>query len=217
MTSTGDHPRHSYPGPQTNSAARPRRAYTPEDIQPSSQSRLTPTPLPAVPPQEPLSPPPPDPAEGRRRTLWIVVAIILVIGIGGAVIANLPPQTTDPGRIPSQTATPPPRSGGKGFTTGTGATGYWKITNTQWNDTGVRLSIEITADTGTLYCAFSALDAGGGPLQPSYAVASDLRPGFVAAGETVVGTLTFDIQRQAMTLVMSDKQLVQVSALTVPG
>ena len=180
MTSTGDHPRHSYPGPQTNSAARPRRA-----------------------------------AGNRRLTIWIVVvAVIVAIGVIGGVIAHLGPRPLDPDA--SQTATPPPRSGGQSFATAAAA-GYWKITKTQWNDAGVRLNIEITVDDGTLYCAFSALDAAGNPLDPSYAIASDLRPGFVVAGETVVGTLTFDLPRQAMTLVMSDSQQVQLSALTVPG
>ena len=236
MSTTGssDNPRHSYPGPQTNSAARPRRAYTPEDIppttsrhQPTRTNQTTPTnqthwttppPLPDD-PQPPGPPPlPPDPINHhRRRTIWIiVVAAIVVIGIVGGIISALPPRTTNPGALTSQPATPPPRSGGLSFTTAA-ATGYWKITKTQWSDTSVRLNVEITVDTGTLYCAFSALDAAGSPVDPSYVLASDLRPGFVAAGETIVGTLTFNIPRQAMTLVMSDGQQTQLSSLAVPG
>jgi hypothetical protein len=82
----------------------------------------------------------------------------------------------------------------------------------------VQLTIEITVDSGTLFYtfyAYSGIDMD--VLEPSQTSPSDLQPGFAGPGETVVGTLTFELDRQPMTLVMAGRGKTQLAALPVEG
>ena len=222
-------PRHSYPGPQMSSAARPRRAYTPEEVQPIMSGytyepgRTPPPPLPTPMPTGPLVPPEPptdsiNNYKPRKHTVWIVViAVVVVVGIVLGIVLSLQPQSSQStaSSTPSGSVyTPQPRTGGQAFSDSS-VSGYWKITNTQWTATGVQIGLEINVDTGNLYYQFYAFDSNGQILYPTNSGSSDLAPGFVSAGQTITGTVTLTTTRQTLTLIMSDGQETQLSALPV--
>ncbi|MCL2482134.1 MAG: hypothetical protein FWF43_01705 [Propionibacteriaceae bacterium] len=228
-------PRRSFPGHQTSSSGPPRRAFTPEETQPilsgyTYQPRepgqtSQPPPLSQT-ASEPLAPltPPADSMENykpKKRLGWVIaLVIILVVGISAGIFISM----HQPPAAPSQSATArptsyptPSRTGGQAFADPT-VTGYWKITSTQWSSTGVRLNVEITVDTGLLrYSFYAYANSDSTRLDPVTTSASDLLPGFAGPGDTVTGTLTFELTRQPMTLVLVSTSQPQLSALAVEG
>jgi len=223
-------PRRSDPGPQTRSAAKPRRAldddvpilagYTyqpgftsePPPINPQATSPL----LEAQPPTDSI-----DNYKPRRHIGWVIaaVAVIVVAIVVGFILNAAPEQQT----IPVESTSPRPtsystdnRKGGIAFGDTT-TTGYWKITNTTWSDSSVRLTVEITVDTGTLYYDFYAYASTDLTTVSPTAKPGDLRGGFAGPGDTITGTLTFDVNRQPLTLIMVSRNQTQLSALPVDG
>jgi len=156
----------------------------------------------------------------RRRIGWVVagVAIVVLAVIAGLVIHYLPPRspaettpaTTKPS--PSGTAT---RTGGLPFVD-SNVTGYWKITHTSWDAGAVHLTVEITVDTGLLHYDFYAYDAQSKTHDPVPNSKTDLVPGFLSAGQSVVGTLTFADDPKPMSLVLIANEETQLSALPIP-
>ena len=167
--------------------------------------------------------PPSDSMENykpKKHIGWMIIGVIVIIVAitVGIIINNIqaPPE-------PVQTASARPtsystdnRKGGIAFADAT-TSGYWKITNTQWDGDTVVLAVEITVDSGTLYYDFYAyattdltkVDPTGDP--------GDLRAGFARPGDTIKGTLTFNVSRQPLTLIMLSRNQVQLSALSVDG
>ncbi|MDR2974235.1 MAG: hypothetical protein LBV00_05915 [Propionibacteriaceae bacterium] len=221
-------PRRSYPGPQTNAAATPRRAWEAPDeppilagytYQPGHSEPVGPSPQAAEPIQVDQSPATSiSDYRPRRRLGWILLIAVLVVVaiIGGILINNLPvsnPSATQSRPLSYTTQT---RTGGVSFDDGKGVVGYWKITHTAWTATGVRLTLDITVDTGTLYYQFYAYgNTDRQQILPTSTRPTDLEDGFIGSGETVTGTLTFETTRQPMTLVMSSANVVQLSALQI--
>jgi len=157
----------------------------------------------------------------KKRLGWVIaLVIILVVGISAGIFISM----HQPPAAPSQSATArptsyptPSRTGGQAFADPT-VTGYWKITSTQWSSTGVRLNVEITVDTGLLrYSFYAYANSDSTRLDPVTTSASDLLPGFAGPGDTVTGTLTFELTRQPMTLVLVSTSQPQLSALAVEG
>ena len=149
-----------------------------------------------------------------------MVVVFLVMAIATAIIIHyLPPspQVTPSEATESPTVTSSStRQGGIVFSN-EAVTGYWKITNTTWQPASVTVVIEITVDSGLLHFQFFAYDSSGHNVDPIYTAATDLEPGFIASGETVIGTLTFPVERQPLTLVMFTDNEQQLSALPVIG
>ena len=229
MTQADPGPRRSDPGPQTRSAAKPRRALSDEPpilsgytYQPGKES--TPPP---IDPQatHPLleAQPPTDSIENyqpKKHLGWVIagVAVIVVAIIVGLILNAIPEQVE-----PTQTASARPtsystdsRKGGIAFADTT-TSGYWKITNSVWDGSTVRLNIEITVDSGTLYYDFYAYASNDLTTVDPSAKPGDLRGGFAGPGETVTGVLTFDVPRQPLTLIMISRNQTQLSALPVDG
>ena len=229
MTQSDPGPRRSDPGPQTRSAAKPRRAYTDE---PPILSGYTYQPgHDAGPP--PISPqaayplmddqPPTDSIDNykpKKHFGWVIagVAIVIVAIIVGLIINAIPeqvePEQTTSARPTSYTTDS--RKGGIAFADTT-TSGYWKITNTAWDGSTVRLSIEITVDSGTLYYDFYAYATTDLTTVEPTAKPGDMRGGFARPGDTITGTLTFDVSRQPLTLIMTSHDQTQLSALPVTG
>lgn len=223
------HPRRSAPGPQSHSAARPRRALIEEpidedaDLTPSQKSDGFVEPGSASTSPFALGAFPSDSIDNYKpkKHIGILILIVVVIAaiITAGVLINNRPRNTAPSAPVSSLpviATPPLRTGGADFSSPT-SSGYWKITNTQWSTTGVRLTVEITVDSGTLYYDFHAATSDQQSVDPVWSAPADLKPGFIGPGETVVGTIGFDVPRQDMTLVMMGRNQVQLSTLPVKG
>lgn len=222
-------PRRSYSGPQTKSSAGPRRAFDPEEPIMSGytyQPGRTSAPPPLNP--EASSPliegrPPSDSIDRykpKKHLGWLIAGVaVVIIAIVGAVVLNSipPPAQPTPTTSSRPTAYPTPtRSGGVAFADSS-TSGYWKITNTQWDSSSVRLTIEITVDSGTLYYDFYAYANNDLTTVAPTGNPTDLRAGFVGPGQTVTGTLTFELPRQPMTLILLSSNQTQLSALPVEG
>ena len=227
-TPAGGPPRRSQRGPQSAPPAAPRRAYVDEPPILAGYTYVpgrteTPPPLPAA-ASEPILPSEPPPVsiedfKPKRNTVWFVLlGIVLVLAIGAGILINNHPMTVSPtGPTTTPIAYPTPtRTGGTGFADSS-SSGYWKITNTTWGASGVQLTLEITVDTGRLYYQFYAYTQAGDVLEPVPGSPSELQPGFVPAGQTVTGTLTFQAPRQPLTLIMVSTGQNQLSALPVSG
>ena len=156
----------------------------------------------------------------KRHLGWVIagVAIVVVAIIVGFIINAIPEQTQ-----PEQSSAPRPtsystdlRKGGIAFADST-TSGYWKITNTTWDGATVRLNIEITVDSGTLYYDFYAYASNDLTTVEPTDTPGDLRGGFAGPGDTITGTLTFDVSRQPLTLIMISRNQTQLSALPVDG
>jgi len=197
-------------------------SYTPPTN--TANENVSPPPLPEDPGPLRPEPAPPDTIDNykaKKPVGWIIaIAGVVIVAIVGVIIAtNLPPG---PDSTPTPTSTrpapaTPSRTGGLPFAENS-VSGYWKITETTWTDTGVRLSVEITVDSGTLYYDFYAYDSKGQDrIAPTWGAPSDLQPGFVGPGQTLVGTISFTVDRQPLTLVMSSRNQTQLSALPVEG
>jgi len=225
-------PRRSDPGPQTRSAAKPRRAfddevpilagYTYQPYQPGQES--TPPPISPEATSALIQTEPPTDSianyKPKRHIGWVIagVAIVVVAIIVGLILNAIPEQNE-----PSESTSPRPtsystdnRKGGIAFADST-TSGYWKITNTSWTDDTVRLTLEITVDSGTLYYDFYAYASTDLTTVSPSAKPGDLRGGFAGPGDTITGTLTFDIPRQPLTLIMISRNQTQLSALPVTG
>jgi len=156
----------------------------------------------------------------KKHLGWLIagVGIVIVAIIGGLILNNLPEPAP-----PTQTAPPRPtsyatdtRTGGTSFADSS-TTGYWKVTNTAWDATSVRLTVEITVDSGTLFYAFYAYASNDLTTVEPTLNSTDLRSGFIGPGDTVTGTLTFQLPRQPMTLIMTSRNQTQLSALPIDG
>ena len=99
-----------------------------------------------------------------------------------------------------------------------GVTGYWRITDTQWNATTVTLNLEVTVDEGILACQFYAFDdVSADALAPLPGGPESLDTTmYVSTGQTLTGSVTFETTRRDLTLIMTDGD-VQLSALAVTG
>ena len=227
----GQGPRRSQPGPHTSSAATPKRALSGADSPPimSGYTYQPGHPTTAAPTAEdsvPLVPNQSQPDsianyQPSKRTGWLIGAVVLVtVIIATVVVLNYLPspeqQQPSPDSSAPATSAPPARQGGILFAN-EDVTGYWKITRTTWESTSVNLTIEITVDSGILYFDFYAYDNGGDLYEPIRMTPTDLEPGFLAAGETVIGTLSFQADRQPLSLIMVTVDGMQLSALQVEG
>jgi len=167
--------------------------------------------------------PPPDSIDNykpKKHLGWVIAgaAIVVVAIIVGFIINAIPEQTQ-----PEQSTGPRPtaystdmRKGGVAFADAT-TSGYWKITNTAWDGDTVRLNIEITVDSGTLYYDFYAYASNDLTTVDPTETPGDLRHGFAGPGDTIAGTLTFSVARQPLTLIMLSRNQTQLSALPVDG
>jgi hypothetical protein len=181
------------------------------------------------------TPPPRDPAawsltaphadsidnyKPKKPAGWLIVlAVVVAVAIVGAILLWAIPRNSGespPATAPVSTPAPTPtRTGGTAFSN-SNVSGYWKITKTTWTNQGVTLTVEITVDKGSLYYSFYAFaNTDMTELEPTLAAPTDLAPGFVEAGRTLTGTLTFDVPRQPLTLMMQTTNLEQLTALPV--
>ena len=80
------------------------------------------------------------------------------------------------------------------------------------------MTVEIIVDSGILYYAFYAYATNDlTQHDPIFTSPTDLLPGFAGPGDTVTGTITFELPRQPMTLIMVSRGEAQLSALPIDG
>ncbi|MDR2930394.1 MAG: hypothetical protein LBV06_05765 [Propionibacteriaceae bacterium] len=230
LRTPGGRPRRSFSGPQTSSSATPRRAFD-EAEQPPILSgyeyqpgHSAPTAITAE-PWQPITagvetPDSINNYRSRPPVLWLaIIGLVLALAVVGAIVISNMQSTPDASQTsprPSTYATQT-RSGGTAFED-SAVSGYWKITNCAWGTSGVTLTIEITVDTGTLYYDFYGYaNSDRTQLPPVTSGATELEPGFIGPGQTVTGTLAFELDRQPMTVVLISRGMQQLSALAVPS
>ena len=151
--------------------------------------------------------------------LYIGIVVLIVVAVIGAFLLNSlpgpeekPTNTTAPWPTPTDT-----RTGGIAFDNGS-VKGYWLITKTAWSSHSVTITVEIQVDSGTLYYDFYAYGLDDRSQNtPTYEGPQALEPGFAGPDQVVRGTITFEVPRQDLTLVLAGSFGTQLSALTVSG
>jgi hypothetical protein len=150
----------------------------------------------------------------KRRVGGLIAFIVGFAVLIGAFIAidHFARTVQDaPAPTPSATATLP----GLAFESDS-ATGSWEITNTQWSSDNVVLTVRITVATGSFRYSFYAYNNTSMKLAyPDTSSSNTLRNGTLTAGQSVSGTLSFQISRGDGTLVMLDATENQVSGLAI--
>ncbi len=199
-------------GPPTGSV--PRDPYAPF----GPQQPITPQ----VPPpgSRPIGPARPaslsiDAYKPPKRRVGPLLAFLVgfAVLIGGFMSAGYLARTaqTTPSATPSPTATLP----GLAFETDS-ATGAWEITNTQWSSDHVVLDVTLTVRTGSFRYSFYAYNNAAMRLAyPDSGSSSRLRSGTLGSGQSVSGTLSFQLAHGEGTLVMLDAMENQVSGLPI--
>jgi hypothetical protein len=178
---------------------------------------MTDSPWPAGPPPDPAQPAIARYAAPKRPSglLILIVALLLVVAVAVVLTtwnSDDPAPTASPA---AATSAAPQRQGGSVIAQG-GVEGYWRVTRTQWGRDSVTVQVQIEVDSGLLSCQFYAFnDAADIDLRPR-AGRYDALDGvvFASAGQTINGSLTFEIAPTNLTIIMSDGA-TQLSAIRV--
>ena len=183
------------------------------------------------------STPPPQPAPGtvplgrrreqtvsidefrpRRSAGPIIAAVVIVVSLLVGVLGYI--GTRNP-LAPAETASPSPtdsspRSGLPFESTYQKATGTWEITNSEWQDDQVRLTVRVSVETGGFtYMFYAYSNNGSRMLLPESS--SNLRSSRLLSGQTAQGELVFSLPRGDATLVLADSDRHQLSGLPIKG
>jgi hypothetical protein len=149
----------------------------------------------------------------RRVGALIAFLVGFAVLIGGFMTAGYLTRTSESAASasPSAAASLP----GLPFETSS-ATGAWEITKTQWSSDHVLLTVRLTVATGSFRYSFYAYNNDAMKLSyPDSGSSSTLRSGTLASGQSVSGTLSFQISHGDGTLVMVDALENQVSGLPI--
>ncbi len=177
---------------------------------------------PAAPPpgSQPVGPAKPDSLsidiyKPPKRRVGSLIAFLVgfAVLIGGFMAIDYYTRTAQdaPPPSPSPTATLP----GLAFETAS-ATGSWEITNTQWSPGHVVLTVRIMVAAGSFRYSFYAYNNTSMKLAyPDSSSSNTLRNGTLGQGQSVSGTLSFQIAQGDGTLVMLDAMENQVSGLPI--
>ncbi|MDR1807774.1 MAG: hypothetical protein LBR33_07690 [Propionibacteriaceae bacterium] len=149
-------------------------------------------------------------AAPRRPRGLIALGLALVVVIAGAVLltrhltggsgAASGSPSPSVARSPASSAAPsptvkPPRSGGQEIELSSGS-GYWRVTQTRWEDAQVTVTVEVEADDGILGVEFYAIPAAIAPtagatvavtLAVTPSPAADAADGAEGEGEATAG------------------------------
>lgn len=182
--------------------------------------RPAPPPPAPLPGSQPIGPAKPDSLSidsykpPKRRIGGLVAFLVgfaLLIGAFIAIDHFARTTQTAAESSPSASTTLP----GLAFET-TSATGVWELTDTKWSSNRVVLTVKITVTSGSFRYSFYAYNNSSMQLAyPDSSSSSTLRTGTLGTGQSVSGTLEFQITRGDGTLVMLDAMENQVSGLAI--
>lgn len=169
----------------------------------------------------------------------ITVLVLVVVGsivVAGTVLGSRP-IAAPPSPAPPAAAAPVPASPPPGPTTGNrlefvsdDADGVLVIAASRWSTSGLRpptygtylhVQVRLICTSGQLSYgpeSFSAFDATGELFEvlERERAGDALGYGVLDAGESVTGTIVFDLPRGAVTLLLSDSASRSVTALRIP-
>ena len=188
------------------------------------------------PASEPPRPASPRPSPPRNRLPAVLTAVALVVVGLVVVLASVWAGRQDareavpqPAPLPSQPVSATPSAANQIEFTGDSGSGVLQIVRHSWDPAGATaggrslLTLEITVRciSGTLRYgpdSFEAFDQDGGLFESRYDPDSSnaLELIRLSAGEQVSGTVTFEIPRGDVTLLLSDDLSRPVTALKVP-
>ena len=180
----------------------------------------------------PAHPGPPTPPPNRLPAVLTAVAIAvvgLVVVIASVWAGHQDVQQAAPSPAPSRTISASPRPTNQiDFTTGTGS-GVLTIVSHHWatdssgseDETTLTLDVTVSCRSGTLRYgpdSFQAFDQHGQLFEASYDPDSTtaLELAKLSAGQKVSGTVSFEIPRGDVTLLLSDDLSRTITALKVP-
>lgn len=153
--------------------------------------------------------------------ILIGMGLLLIVTLAGGILINQipapgPTVNATPSRLPPPTPLPSDgRTGGLPFKD-KDVEGYWKIVEANWEDDSLTITINIQVDEGILYYSFYAYATDDLTQHyPVEGIAEDLTAGFAGPGDTVRGTLTFNLPPQPMTLILVGIGQNQISALSI--
>lgn len=178
--------------------------------------------------------PPPDRPGGRSHRLATALTLAAIALVAAIVVV----ATVLAGRDDVRLATPSPAPSQPGATIATdriefttaGGSGTLRIVDHGWDSDGtdpdqpgslLTVVIEVTCERGVVDYGpdtFQAFDRNGELFEPEVLPDSPtaLEIGTLAAGQSVRGTVAFEIPRGGVTLLMSDPSAQAVTALKVP-
>ncbi|MFT4167437.1 MAG: hypothetical protein QM650_19550 [Microlunatus sp.] len=196
----------------------------------------TESPRPSWPPSAEPSPAavarPPAPPRNRLPSVLAAVAIAvvaLVVVLASVWAGQQDARQAAPSPQPSRPASASPLPGSQIEFTGDAGTGVLRIVRHSWDPAGptaagkslLTLEIAVSCTSGTLRYgpdSFDAFDQDGGLFESAYDPDSSTALEFIrlTAGEQVSGTVSFEIPRGDVTLLLSDDLSRPIAALKVP-
>ncbi|MEL4504515.1 hypothetical protein AAEX63_06135 [Luteococcus sp. H138] len=174
-----------------------------------------------------------------RRPLWVTLAVLAAVAVlllaaikmgtsGDAEPQAAPTETVSVSEQDQQTTQAPT----DGATPGTGvptstrfenarddSSGTFEVLNHRWTTEGLLLTLRVRLDTGQQRLGFFALDNGKtaqkydpSPTGPDY-----LEGQSILAGQTLTGTVLFEMPQSDATIMLAGSSGQQVTALKVSG
>jgi hypothetical protein len=137
--------------------------------------------------------------------------VVLVAFVLSQIFRSAPPAPS-----PSDPTTSASRSDGMPFEYGS-TIGHWSIGSPRWDDSRVTVTVDITVDKGLLpyqFYAYTVASTDDAIIYPVIDGPDSLDSGYVRAGQSLSGSLTFRTKRQDLTLIMAGES-VQISALPI--
>lgn len=166
-------------------------------------------------------------AESSRKPVFITLAVLLVVAVAvwwGVRTANQDPPLAAPSVVPT---TPQPSGSGNAdanaipFDNGyDNAHGIWTIDSYAWSGPRVvlKMTVQVTAGQQVLqFFAFTNADTSQAYEPRPSGRPDDLLGQVVQAGQTVTGTVTFQMPDSESTVFLLDSSGRQVTALIVPA
>lgn len=149
--------------------------------------------------------------------LAVVLAIVLVwAGTRPPSAGQKTPSPTPSANQTTPAHTPPENWQGIEFSADAyNASGYWQVSQPQWDGDHVTVTTTVFVDQGTMRFSFFALDNKDTQLYDTDG--GTMQDGTVKAGESQTGTITLTIPRGDFTLYLATIWGDQVTALIISG
>ncbi len=178
-------------------------------------------------PNAPIGRDVPDPnnianyAAPRRRWPWWFAGGAMVVVILAIIVYQIVPTPTGPQETASPTASATasiPEGATEYESEEDNATGYWRVTDTEWGVGTVDVEIEITGQTGTMPFSFFALGHSADEAvdaQKSTHTPSLEWGGTISTGKTEKGWVQFSVVKEKTTVILATNSSSAVSAIEI--
>jgi len=201
----------------------------PRQVQQPRQAQRPPQPPMPAPGTTPLGAQPPRPVSidsygpPSSNVTPAIVLIVAVLSLAAGIFGYRMVSTANPTSSPSPTRSAEPsstRSGGVSFESRSdNATGHWWVTSSRWEGNKLLVSVTLIADEGQIKPSFYVFGNSDSTVYDPELDAP--APAFgeprVTRGQTASGNIVFLMKRGPATLVLTDSNGRQISALPIQG